>query len=108
MNVLVHRVIMEAPAAKRSLVDTLASVRQAQSALAAKSMLTNACLCRAITVATALSQVSAHPRSLWTVFAVLYRWHHVQATVSHGKVLVLIDTFAIVLLDLGVWIVPLT
>jgi hypothetical protein len=99
---------MEAPAAKRSLVDTLASVRQARSALAAKLMLTNACPCRAITVATVLSQVSAHPLSLWTVFVALYRWHHAQATASRGKVLVLIDMFAIVLLVFSGGIVPLT
>ena len=99
---------MEVRAPKRRLVDILASAQQGQLAKAVKLMLTSAHHCRARTVATAHSQVSVRLRLVWTVFAVLCRWFHVQDPASHGKVLDLGALCAIVLLAMKVWIVPLT
>ena len=106
MSALVHRVSMEALATKRSLVNILANALQARLVHLVKLMLTNVYPCRVRMVATALSQVSVHPQSLRTVFAVLYQWCRAGAPAFHGKILGLMNTFAIALLALKARIVP--
>ena len=106
MSALVHRVSMEALATKRSLVNILANALQARLVHLVKLMLTNVYPCRVRMVATALSQVSVRPQSLRTVFAVLYQWCRAGAPAFHGKILGLMNTFAIALLALKARIVP--